>query len=269
MKRALGVVLAVLFAVVGASGDAVAATSSVSACAGKNGKLRLASSCKRGERSVQLLVAPGDTGPAGAPGAPGPKGDTGTTGPKGETGEKGATGDKGDPGAQGTIAPGSCPANTVVTGILENGDFTCTANPFGRTAVGAVFGTFDATGTGATFVQQAMVVIDAPMDGHMLVTGSVMIDTLAGGATSCNPCLGVMRLRDTDSGATGSQQAATFGNGSTEVSAQLATSWMFTVTEGRHTFALDVLTSGAAEGIFVDHPTLTVLFVPFGPSGPQ
>ena len=122
MKRALSLLLPV-FVVVGMSGEAAAATNSVSACASKKGKLRLASTCKRGEQSVQLLVAPGDAGPAGAPGAPGPKGDTGATGPKGDKG------DTGDTGAQGTVAAGSCPADKVVNGVLPNGVLSCTSFP--------------------------------------------------------------------------------------------------------------------------------------------
>ena len=118
------------------------------------------------------------------------------------------------------------------------------------------------------FVERTKVVLGAPIDGLMLVIGSVSIDTLVGGATSCNPCLGVIRLRDTVSGVVGFQQVATFGNGSTEASTALTTSWVFAVEAGSRTFALDAVTTGApADKIFVDSATVTALFVPFGSSG--
>ncbi len=137
------------------------------------------------------------------------------------------------------------------------------ANEFGRTAVAAVI----SYNNGGTFTEQASIIIDAPSDGLMLVTGTVSIGTLIGGDTSCDPCLSVMRLRDEVNDATGTEQAATFGNGSDEAAANLATNWVFPVTEGRRTFALDTHTEGAAGDIFADNPTLTALFVPFGPSG--
>jgi hypothetical protein len=132
----------------------------------------------------------------------------------------------------------------------------------GRTAVGAVI-TYN---NGGTFTQQASIQIDAPTDGLILVNGSVMFDTLMGGRTSCNPCVGVMRLRDTVNDAKGSEQAVTFGDGTHEVSAQVGTSWAFPVTAGRQTIALETVGTVTDE-IFADNPTLTALFVPFGPSG--
>ena len=137
------------------------------------------------------------------------------------------------------------------------------ANEFGRTAVAAVISYTN----GGTFEEKASIKIDAPTDGLMLVSGAVSIGTLVGGDTSCDPCIGVMRLRDKVNDATGAEQVAAFGNGSTEAAAQLSTSWAFPVTAGRRTFALDTHTEGAAGDIYSDNPTLTVLFVPFGPSG--
>lgn len=137
------------------------------------------------------------------------------------------------------------------------------ANEFGRTAVAAVISYTN----GGTFEEQASIIIDAPTDGLMLVSGAVSIGTLVGGDTSCDPCIGVMRLRDKVNDATGAEQVAAFGNGSTEAAAQLSTSWAFPVTAGRRTFALDTHTEGAAGDIYSDNPTLTALFVPFGPSG--
>src|SRR4051794_36705748 len=55
------------------------------------------------------------------------------------------------------------------------------ADDFGRTAVAAVISYTN----GGTFGQKTKVVIDAPTDGLMLVTGSASIDTLLGGNTSC------------------------------------------------------------------------------------
>jgi hypothetical protein len=342
MTRIVALALLVVGVVAIAGGSAAAATSSISACAGKAGALRLASKCKKGERRVSLLVAPGDTGPQGAPGSQGDAGAPGTSGTKGDAGAPGAPGPKGDTGAQGTASAGACPAGNAVNGVLAGGSLTCTpfptysagsglglagstfslappialsattadpvfqstndgtgpaaaftaagapftvnssakvdhlnadqldgrsASEFGRTAVAAVI-SYNHDANDGAFTDRAKIDIDAPSDGLMLVTGSTSIDTLVGGATSCNPCLGAIRLRDKINDATGSEQVATFGNGSTEVSTQLATSWVFPVTAGRRTFTLDAVTTGAAaDQIFVDNPTLTALFVPFGPSG--
>jgi hypothetical protein len=136
------------------------------------------------------------------------------------------------------------------------------ANEFGRTAVAAVI-SYNSDGT---FAERASITIDAPTAGLMLVSGSVSIDTLLGGATSsCDPCLGVMRLRDKLNSATSTEQAGTFGNGTDEASTQLATNWVFQVSAGRRMFALD--TNEQPNDVFADNPTLTALFVPFGPSG--
>jgi hypothetical protein len=137
------------------------------------------------------------------------------------------------------------------------------ADDFSRTALGSII---SYTNEG-TLVEKTSVVIDAPRDGLMLVMGSASIGTLINGDTSCNPCMGVIRLRDAVNDATGTEQVATFGDGAAEASAQLATSWVFEVEAGRREFALDALTSGAPGDIFVDNPTVSVLFVPFGRSG--
>ena len=320
MRRSLGLPLVVLAVFVGLGANAEAAPQSVSACAGDKGALRLAKKCRKGERTVRLLVAPGDSGPQGA------------RGPKGDPGEQGP------PGQRGSANAGSCPANNAVSGVLQSGDLNCSpfptysagnglglagstfslappfaltansagpivqhtntgsgpaaaftstsapflvsssakvgnlnadrldglsANEFVRTAVAAV----NSYNNGGTFVPQATININAPRNGLILVSGSVSMSTLAGGNTSCNPCLGVMRLRDDVSGATGTEQAGTFGNGSDESSAQLATSWVFAVTAGTRTFKLDTLTTGAASDVYSDNATLTALFVPFGSGG--
>jgi hypothetical protein len=132
----------------------------------------------------------------------------------------------------------------------------------GRTAVAAVI----SYSNDGTFAEQASIAIDAPADGLMLVSGSVSIDTFLGGDTSCDLCVGVMRLRDKVNGALSAQQVGTFGSGSDEAGTQLATTWVFPVSAGRRTFALDTL-GQVADKVFADNPTLTALFVPFGPSG--
>jgi hypothetical protein len=98
------------------------------------------------------------------------------------------------------------------------------------------------------------------------VSGSVSITTLIGGDTSCDVCTGVMRLRDKINDATSTEQVGTFGNGSDEASTQLANDWVFQVPAGRRTFALDTI-GQVPDKVFADNPTLTALFVPFGPSG--
>lgn len=137
------------------------------------------------------------------------------------------------------------------------------ANELARTAVAAVL----SYNTSGTFAEQAKIIIDAPTDGLMLVSGAVSIGSLIGGDTSCDPCTGVMRLRDLINEGKSSEQVGTFGNGSSEESAQLANSWVFPVTAGRREFALETAVENASAEIFSDNPTLTALFVPFGPSG--
>ena len=215
-------------------------------------------------------------------GAPGPKGDTGATGPKGDKGDTGAqspaysagpglgltdntfflappielsastdgpvlrsTNEGSGPAAAFTSAgaPFTVSSSTKVDNL--NADFLDgrSADSFGRAALAGVGGSY-VYPNDEEFVERTKVTINAPIDGLMLVIGSTSIDTLVGGATSCNPCLGVIRLRDTVSGAKGFQQVATFGNGSTEVSTALTTSWLFVVEAGDRTFALDVVTTG-------------------------
>jgi hypothetical protein len=165
------------------------------------------------------------------------------------------------------IANGTITEGDINGGTLQNlGDADTldgrTADDFGRTAVAAII----SYNNGGTFAEQTRIVIDAPTDGLMLVMGSASINTLLGGDTTCDPCLGVIRLRDAVNGATGTEQVATFGDGSAEASAQLATNWVFPVEAGRRVFALDAI-GAVPNKIFVDNPTVTALFVPFGPSG--
>ncbi|MEU6429592.1 hypothetical protein ABZ860_27160 [Microbispora sp. NPDC046973] len=116
---------------VGGGGIAVAttaATTSIVACVGADGVMRMVGElesgqaaaaglaaptptatapgavCRTGERTVTWnVVGPegpqGAQGPQGATGPQGPKGDTGPQGPQGATGPQGPKGDKGEPGA--------------------------------------------------------------------------------------------------------------------------------------------------------------------------
>jgi len=402
MKR-IAALLSSVTLVVGAGVEAAAATTSVSACSGKKGALRLATKCKKGERKLRLLVAPADPGPQGAPGAKGGAGAKGDAGAKGETGATGTAGAIGPTGPAGTVGAASCPASNVVSGVLAGGSLACTALPAYSAGAGlglagntfslappfalsksndgpiveaanlatngvgsgllgshAGFGTgvlgtslsglgvdgrsdfgagvratnsgnspaliatnngsgpaaaFTSTGTPftvtsptkvdslnadlldgrsadefarvalggiggeyaepAAFVEQTRVDIDAPRDGAMLVIGSASIDTFTGGETACDPCRGAIRLRhdvvNPPVDPVGYTQVATFGNGTDESAAQLATSWVFLVDAGSHSFTLDAATAGAAppapDQIFVDSSVVTALFVPFGPNG--
>jgi hypothetical protein len=167
-----------------------------------------------------------------------------------------------------TVSPFTVNSSTKVDSLNADLLDGRSASDFGRAAV-AVVSSYSDPGT---FVERTKVVIDAPRDGLMLVMGSASIGTLIGGDTSCNPCRGAIRLRhdveDPAEDPLGFQQVETFGDGIHESSAQLATSWVFVVEAGRLTFALDAATTGAApSSIFVDNPTVTALYVPFGPSG--
>ena len=84
-------------------------TATLRACANNStGALRLAASCKRGERRVSWnTVGPrGRRGLQGIQGAKGDPGSTGSAGPAGAQGPKGDKGDKGEPGQSvGTFGP--------------------------------------------------------------------------------------------------------------------------------------------------------------------
>src|ERR1700759_1568713 len=92
-------VVAVAAAAIGAGGLAFAAAGGrvLNACANKkSGALRLATKCKKHERSVSWNVAgprglEGPQGATGSQGAPGAKGDTGAAGAQGPQGVKGDT----------------------------------------------------------------------------------------------------------------------------------------------------------------------------------
>jgi type VI secretion system Hcp family effector len=71
---------------------------------GGKGTLRIADSCRKGERAISWNRV-GPRGPAGAPGPAGAKGDTGATGPAGAPGAAGPQGAKGDTGATGSQGP--------------------------------------------------------------------------------------------------------------------------------------------------------------------
>jgi hypothetical protein len=82
----------------------------IHACAGPQGKLRLADahgSCRRNERAVswQQKGVKGDPGPAGPVGPSGPTGPAGPAGPQGEQGPAGPAGPKGDTGTTGPAGP--------------------------------------------------------------------------------------------------------------------------------------------------------------------
>lgn len=93
-------VAATLALLLAMSGGAVAATggftasSSIKACAGNEGVLKLQTKCKKGQKAVTW----NQTGPAGATGATGATGPTGATGAQGAAGAKGTEGQKGEAG---------------------------------------------------------------------------------------------------------------------------------------------------------------------------
>jgi hypothetical protein len=105
---AFTVALAVLFAPVGAE----AATKPVTACVNKKGAARFLpkpGKCKRGERRMNLLTAPGDAGPQGPAGANGTNGANGVNGTNGTDGAAGAQGAKGEAGGIGPTGPAGSP----------------------------------------------------------------------------------------------------------------------------------------------------------------
>ena len=134
-----------------ADGPTARVSATLKACAGKDGALRVAKRCRRGERRFRLVAEPtprapkGDPGPKGDAGAGGPKGEAGAAGSpgpqgaigaKGDTGATGAVGATGATGQQGTANAGTCPAANAVKGVLANGDLTCTQLPFYNAGAG-------------------------------------------------------------------------------------------------------------------------------------
>jgi Phage Tail Collar Domain/Collagen triple helix repeat (20 copies) len=89
-------------------------TNTISACAKRNGDLRLSSSgeCKQNE----TLVTWNAVGPQGLAGAPGAVGATGATGAKGDTGTNGVPGANGAPGPKGDTGAIGAPGIAGATG---------------------------------------------------------------------------------------------------------------------------------------------------------
>jgi hypothetical protein len=105
--------LALLALVALGAGAALAATAAsrsradgvISACVGRDGRLRLAEvrGCKKHEQAISWNVrgVKGDPGPAGATGPAGPEGPQGAAGPAGPEGQPGPTGPAGPQGERG------------------------------------------------------------------------------------------------------------------------------------------------------------------------
>jgi hypothetical protein len=91
--------------------QAATPASLVTACSSKKGALRLAKTCKKGERRIKLM-AYSDTA------ATGPKGDPGAQGPKGDPGAKGDPGSAGAP-ADPLKAPLVLSAANATDGVFQ------------------------------------------------------------------------------------------------------------------------------------------------------
>jgi len=128
------------------------------------------------------------------------------------------------------------------------------ANGFLRVARNGV----NDTGTGATLTDKVTVTLDAPTAGFVLVTGTSNILT---GDSGCTPCYWHQRLRD------GSGNVSTVNFTSVGFNARaIATNvWVFPVTAGSQTFGLEA--AGVLGTVGLENPTITALFVPFGPTG--
>jgi hypothetical protein len=96
--------------------NAEAATRPVTACVSKKGAARFLpkpGKCKRGERRMNLLTAPGDAGPQGPAGTPGAPGANGTPGTPGTAGAQGVTGTAGAIGPTGPAGSPDTPAQVL------------------------------------------------------------------------------------------------------------------------------------------------------------
>jgi hypothetical protein len=121
--------------------------------------------------------------------------------------------------------------------------------------------------TGFAFVEQTSVTLTAPAAGFVLLVGTISVNSLLGGDTSCNPCRARIQLRNKSTADTSKLEIATFGNGASEQGTELTQTWVFPVQAGSVSFALDANVTGNTGTIFFDNPTLTALYVPFGSSG--
>ncbi len=140
-------------------------------------------------------------------------------------------------------------ANTVggyAPSALLRADFTAKTNATGATLTG-------------TPTSQREITVTAPGPGYMLVIGHLGIY----GQTGC-PCTGVARLHDLSSATALSsnhyESIQTTGQyGDTTVT------WLFPVTAGSRTFALEASSAGGTQtnGFL---PSLATVFVPFGSS---
>ena len=131
-------VLALALLVCGVSGYAIAQSGQtpkpMKGCASKKGgALRLAKTCRKGERRVTWAKR----GPAGPTGSQGPSGPSGPPGPAGAAGAAGAAGSPGATGVSGT-STGETFFATANAGT-NFGTGPCTTTPFGGPSI-----TFDA-----------------------------------------------------------------------------------------------------------------------------
>ena len=116
---------------------------------------------------------------------------------------------------------------------------------------------------------KASVEMEIPADGFVLLVGTVTANT---NNAACNPCTLHLRFQDPDQPDSGDVLSpvtlASVGNGTTTThDASLASTWVYPVTPGTRIFSLQTAIFPDGGDIDIYNPTLTALFIPFGPDG--
>jgi hypothetical protein len=181
---------------------------------------------------------------------------TALKGNKGARGIPGAAGPQGPQGAQGAQGPAGAPnpnADTV------NG---YAASEIARVAQASTVNRV----TGLTLSTLKSVSITAPKAGFVLVTGTFEVYNPS---TTC-PCEIHARLRDTVANTDSAHTFDNVGNPAAPATtgfANVALSWIFPVTPGVRTFALQGAKYPAAATATLENPVINAIYVPFGASG--
>jgi hypothetical protein len=116
-----------------------------------------------------------------------------------------------------------------------------------------------------TFSARAQIAMNIPTAGFVLVNGQARARTAS---AACNPCFLHMQFRDQTTGDVSPALITEIGNGTaTDRNQALGATWVFPVTAGARTFALETGVFPPAGAVSTDNPTMTALFVPFGPTG--
>jgi len=125
----------------------------------------------------------------------------------------------------------------------------------------------EVTTSNVTFTTLVHVDLDIPASGFVLLTSQAQFKTQS---SACAPCYVHFRFHDQTATTTPTSpvQIASIGFGTTDIiDVPGSATWVFPVTAGPRTFALESGTFPSTASIAVVNPVITALFIPFGPSG--